>query len=399
MSHKSGRSHDRGSTPIRKKHHEGSIHMLPSGRFRWRISVLINGESHRLNGTAATEKQARADMRKKAAEGVVPPPAHLLVSDCVDTWLKNKEDIVNKTRNNYIALNRLHVSPRLGARRLRTLTPAVIRDFLTELRVEKGLSANSRRQVYTILYGALGQAVHDGLLPHNPAAGLRPSVKKKSSDQLPAYNHNEAKQYLAATMDGHNRPAEVLALLLLTGLRKGEALYLRWDAVSLEGPDPHLFVRGTRSQDGGQVYEEESAKTRKSRRRVPLDREAVALLAAVRTRTVEDLRGLGVMPPPYVFSTLRGTPYRPDNLQRVHLAVCQRAGIRRLMIHSLRHTYASLAAASGMKIEVLSRVLGHESPAFTMAQYRHLYPDEIQAVSLNLLASQAPEEAEEAING
>ena len=143
-------------------------------------------------------------------------------------------------------------------------------------------------------------------------------------------------------------------------------------------------MKGFRSQDGGKVYEGESGKTRKSRRKVPLDSEAVALLQAIRTRTEEDLRGLGVAVPPYVFSTLRGTPYRPDNLQRVHLAVLQRADIRRLSIHSLRHTYASLAAASGMKIEVLSKVLGHESPAFTMAQYRHLYPDEIQAVSLKL---------------
>lgn len=375
------------------------MQVLPSGRVRWRISVLINGESRRLTGTETTEKQARAAMQQAAAKGVVPAPAHISLGECVANWIRTKDGIALKTRNNYAALIRLHIQPRLGSRRLRTVTPAVLRDFLTELRIEKGLSANSRRQVFTILYGALGQAVYDGLLPHNPATGLRPVITKKNSDQLPAYNHGEARCYLAAAMDGHNRPAEVLALLLLTGLRKGEALYLRWEAVQLEGNAPHLYVRGTRSQDGGRVYEGESAKTRKSRRKVPLDGEAVTLLRAIRSRTEADLHGLGVVVPDYVFSTLRGTPYRPDNLQRVHLAVQQRAGLRRLTIHSLRHTYASLAAASGMKIEVLSRVLGHESPAFTMAQYRHLYPDEIQAVSLNLLIPQVLADKDEPVTG
>ncbi|WP_189065271.1 tyrosine-type recombinase/integrase [Deinococcus seoulensis] len=308
----------------------------------------------------------------------------------MDNWLRSREGIGEKTRNNYAALHRLHVQSRLGARRLRTITPAVLREFLTDLRLEKGLSASSRRQVFTVVFGALKQAVHDGLLPHNPAVGLRPVVKKRSSDQLPAYTYEEAKRYLAAAIDGHNRPGEVLALLMLTGLRKGEALYLKSDAVVLDSPDSHLFVRGTRSQDGANVYETESAKTRKSRRKVPLDEEAVALLKAVRSRTEEDLRGLGVAVPMYVFSTLRGTPYRPDNLQRVHVAVCERAGVRRIPIHGLRHTYASLAAASGMKIEVLSRVMGHESPAFTMEQYRHLYPDELRSVSLGLWTPQTP---------
>ena len=373
----------------RSGHGEGTFTSLPSGQIRWRVSVLIHGQSKRLSGTAPTEKQARAAMQKakvSGERGIAPAPARMTLGECVDLWIIQRDGMGRKTRSNYNGLLRLHILPRIGSVKLREVTPGLLRDFQMFLRTEANLGYSSRRQVHTMLNGTLGQAFGDGLLSGNPAAapGIRPTPEKRSPDRLPMFSREEARRYLAAAQDGCNRPAEVLALLLLTGMRKGEALYLRWEAVALGESDPHLRVKGTRSQDGGQVYEEEKGKTRSSRRKVPLAQESVSWLEAVRVRTSEDLLGLGVAVPDYVFSTLRGTPYRPDNLDRVHTAVCKRAGIRRLPIHALRHTYASLAAADGMKIEVLSAILGHESAAFTMDQYRHLYPEELRAVSLNL---------------
>uniref|UniRef100_UPI0025E5B18B tyrosine-type recombinase/integrase n=1 Tax=Deinococcus sp. TaxID=47478 RepID=UPI0025E5B18B len=69
---------------------------------------------------------------------------------------------------------------------------------------------------------------------------------------------------------------------------------------------------------------------------------------------------------------------------RVHTSVCERAGVRRLNIHALRHTFGSLMAAQGERIEYISKLMGHADPAFTLRQYRHLYPDELQSIFLKL---------------
>lgn len=374
----------------RKGHGEVNLTALPSGRYRWRVWAKIRGVSVRLSGTEDTEKKARAAgqrARLDAERGKAAPPSTVTLGEYLALWIEQKDGLAAKTRDLYAAHVRRDILPKLGAVKLRAVSPELLRAFQTELRDVRGLSYNSRRQIHIVLTGALGQAAADGLLPVNPAAarGVKPAPERKSAESLPAYTREEARRYLGAATDGRNRPGEVLALLLLTGMRKGEALFLRWEAVTLGGQAPVLEVRGTRSQSGGAVYENETGKTDKARRRVPLSAEAVSLLEAVKRRKVGEVASLGVPTSPYVFSGMHnGDPYRPDNLDRVHTSVCERAGVRRLPIHALRHTYASLMAAQGERIEVLSALMGHADPAFTLRQYRHLYPEELRAVSLNL---------------
>ena len=375
----------------RRGHKEGTYTPLPSGRIRWRVWVEVRGKLERRGGTADTEKKARDAVRKllEAAEGGKAPTRSLITfGEYVDAWVKDRGGLAEKTKDMYAAHIRRDIVPGLGAFKLREITPMLLREFLTALRDVRNLSYNSRRQIHIVLMGALKQAVTDGMLPSNPAAapGVRPVAERSASAELAAYTREEAWFYLRAARDGHNRPGAVLALLMLTGMRKGEALALKWEAVKLEGATPFLEVRGTRSQSGGRVYENEHGKTESARRRVPITTEVVELLKSVRDETRESSKMLEVLPSPYVFSKLQGGsgPYRPDNLDRVHTEVCKRGAVRRLPIHALRHTYASLMAAQGMRIEVLSRILGHRDPAFTLRQYRHLYPEEMEAVSLSL---------------
>lgn len=380
------------SGAARKGHGGVNVTRLPSGRYRWRVWVKLREEGKRLSGTEDTEKQALAAgqrARVDAERGKAALPSSVTVGEYVSQWITQKDGISDKSRALHSAHFRRDIEPRLGSRKLKALTPDLLRGFMTDLRDTRGLSYNSRRQIFNLLSAALSQAAEDGLLPSNPAAarGVRPAPDRKTSEELAAYTDKEAAEYLAACLDGRNRPAEVLALLLLTGLRKGEALFLRWDAVSLEAEPPFLEVRGTRSQSGGKVYENASGKTDRARRRVPLSDEAAELLRRVRQRKAEEAEMLGTPGSEYVFSGMRsGSAYRPDNLDRVHTAVCQRAEVRRLPIHALRHTYASLAASQGMRVEVLSKLLGHADPAFTLRQYRHLYPEELAGVSLRLPA-------------
>ena len=374
----------------RRKHGEGNYTTLPSGRIRWRVWVEVRDTLERRSGTADTEKQARAAVRKtlEAAEGgKLPTRSPVTLGEYAALWLERRDGLSMKTRDDYAGHIRRDIVPHIGTVKLRAVSAPMLRDYFAELRDVRELSYNTRRLVFAVLSQVLAQATTDGFLPGNPALvkGVRPVRERKSAGDLPAYTREEARRYLAACLDGRNRSGEVLALLLLTGLRKGEALYLRWEAVSLGGATPFLEVRGTRSQSGATVYENETGKTDRARRRIPLAVEAVSVLKGVRQRKATEDAALSVPSSPYVYSGLRnGEPYRPDNLDRVHAAIRERAGVRKLPIHALRHTYASLMAAQGMRIEVLSAHLGHADPAFTLRQYRHLYPEELAAVSMLL---------------
>ena len=388
-----------GGGKKRKGHGGISVEQLPSGRFRWRVRVKILGEPQRLSGTEDTVKKALAAgqaARVDANRGKVAASGSLTLGAHLEDWLRGKDGISDNTRRKYGDLLRLHILPALGEVKLSAVTPVTLREFYGRLR--EGLGYSSRRQIHDILHAALGQAAADGLLPGNPAAvpKLRPTPRKDGveGERVRAFTREEATAFLSAAKGEGSGPGEVLAFLLLTGMRRGEALGLRWGAVDLGGRPPFLEVRAQRTVSGSRIIES-TPKTRHARRRVPLSPEAWELLTQVRTRTAEEAADrLGVLlaegaeaahaPGAYVFPSLRGGGYDPSNFTRVMRRVCQAAGIPALAVHDLRHTFASLAAAGGVRVEVLSRIMGHSDPAFTLRQYRHLYPEELTPVSLAL---------------
>ncbi|SEJ70376.1 Site-specific recombinase XerD [Deinococcus reticulitermitis] len=380
----------------RRKWGEGSYRVLPSGRWEWRISAKVGGKSRTLSGTADTEAKARAaaqrakvdaEAGRRALNRAVTLGAHL------EGWLKGRDGISDSTRRKYGDLLRLHVLPEVGALKLAAVDAATLREFYGRLREgdqarkRRALGYSSRRQIHNVLYAALGQAAADGLIPGNPAAvpGVRPTQAAREVEPVRAFTRGQAARFLAVADAEGERTGQVLAFLLLTGMRRGEVLGLRWEHVTLGGATPALRVVVQRTVSGSRVFEG-PPKTRHGRRTVPLSAEAVAVLERVRARTAEEHAALYPEDPPspYVFPSLRGGPYDPSNFTRVMKRVCAAAGVPALAVHDLRHTFASLASFGGVRVEVLSRILGHSDPAFTLRQYRHLYPEELAAVSLEL---------------
>ena len=87
----------------------------------------------------------------------------------------------------------------------------------------------------------------------------------------------------------------------------------------------------------------------------------------------------------FIFTTSIGTPIDPRNLNRDFAAICKRAGLEHWHPHELRHSAASLMLASGVKLHVVSEVLGHASIRMTADVYGHiLAPDrQVAADAMN----------------
>jgi integrase len=170
------------------------------------------------------------------------------------------------------------------------------------------------------------------------------------------------------------RYVSLFALLVNTGLRRGEALALQWSDVDLTRGI--LRVRGILSRlDGGLVVTE--PKTAKSKRFVPLSEPAERLLRQVHAAQAEERRlaGSAWRQPGFVFTTEFGEPCDPRNAFRALRAAATKAGLPHARLHTLRHSAASVMLTRGVPRKVVSDILGHSSIAITGDIYGHVSPD------------------------
>jgi integrase len=176
----------------------------------------------------------------------------------------------------------------------------------------------------------------------------------------------------------------IVALALSTGARRGELLALRWSDVDLERA-ALAITRSVEETAAGLRFKE--TKTRHGRRTISLPPSAVEGLRAHRHRQLEQRLALGRGRPDreaLVFCTWAGEVLSPDNLSRDWRRLLKRLALPLVTFHALRHTHASALIAGGVDVLVLSRRLGHSSPAVTLNVYGHLFTnkDDVAATAI-----------------
>lgn len=280
-----------------------------------------------------------------------------------------------------------HVIARIGHIQLHQLRAMHLNALYSELlstgrcRGDGGLSPRTVRYTHTILHRSLRDAVRWGLLTQNPAALADPP--KHQAAEMQVWGVDEVRAFL------HHASAERLyalwLLLATTGLRRGEALGLRWKDLELD--IGRAAIRQTLSSVGGKLSFS-TPKTAKSRRSVSLDPATVATLRAHRKAQLTERLAwdLGYEDHGLVFCRENGTPVRPDTLTRQFRDMATDAGLRPLRIHDLRHTYATIALSAGTHPKVVADRLGHATIAVTLDTYSHVVPA-LQEQTANELAS------------
>ena len=239
----------------------------------------------------------------------------------------------------------------------------------------RALSDSTIRSTYAVLRTALDGAVRDGLLARNPAAAVkRPGVERREVTRLPAAGVAEL---LRAAEVSRYHPA--LMLIARTGLRRGEALALRWQHVDLDARVIRVVATIGRV-DGALVVSE--PKTERSRRTVPLSSAAVELLRDHRVMQDAERRLVGAAWQDHtglVFTTATGGPVDPRNLLRTVEAAAKRAGVADVGVHTLRHSAAVTWLENGTHIKAVADLLGHSSISVTGDIYGHTSDDTARA--------------------
>ncbi len=201
-----------------------------------------------------------------------------------------------------------------------------------------GLSPKTVRNTHTVLRKALSDAERLGLVFRNAAAAARgPAVERP---EFTVWSSDEVRQFFAA--GELNRLYGAFVLLATTGMRRGEVLGVRWKDVDLDSGQLAI-VQTITNVDGKLTIG--SPKTSKSKRVIYLDETTVTMMRQHRRRQREDQVAMG---PDWrddgdlVFTDEVGLPVRPEWFSKEFGRVVTAAGVPRIRLHDVRHTYATL---------------------------------------------------------
>jgi integrase len=362
-----------------------------NGRWYFRKMIrLPDGRKERIFGVPTTlglpdtklgaEEAERREIHRVTTTGEVkPPPPPPEPKEEIPTikefaiWFLEASRVSNKpssVRSKEIYF-RCHIVPRLGSLRLDQVTYREIEDFKIHLAttVSRGsshartpghlLKPKSVNNILLTLHRMLVLAKKRALIASVPEF----EWLRSAPPDFDFFTVEESERLIAA---GRGECGVMFTLALRTGLRRGELLGLRWQDVDLA--TGKLVVR--QNIVSGVTGTPKSGKARE----VPLTKAMVARLKAHR-----HLRG------PLVFCTASGHPLHPTPTLRELANTCQRAGLRRVGWHVMRHTFASQLAMRNVPLKAIQEMLGHATIQMTM-RYAHLAPGVTQS-AVDLLES------------
>ena len=296
-------------------------------------------------------KKRAEKMLLELRQTYVPPAEHksngelsadMLFADFMELWLEVVRNSIEKTTfSSYTQMVKGKIAPyfRKTGVKLGELQARHIQSFyLYEL---KTVSASTVIHEHANIHKALKYAVKMDLIPYNPADKVeRPKKQKYIADY---YRLEELEQLFEATK---NHPYSLLIqITAFYGLRRSEALGLRWDAIDFERNTITIRHIVTNAKIDGkyEIVREDRAKTKSSLRSLPLVDNIREKLLALKEQQKENKRICGNCYnreyDGYVFVDVMGNIFNPRNLSSNFSKLLELKGLRHIRFHDLRHLY------------------------------------------------------------
>lgn len=288
----------------------------------------------------------------------------------LDAWLVGRRRIREGTYRSYEGHIRNYLTPALGAERLERLNATQIGLLYARMSQEEVSPATIAR-VHATLRKALNDAVRAQRLPFNPATHVE--LPAQPAHEVRPWEAAELGRFLDATE--RDRLGSLYEVLAMTGIRRGEALGLRWQDVDLDKGVLRIRQQLVDSGRAGVGPSFGPPKTRSGEGRiVDLDTRTAAVLMAhdFAQQAEREKWAEAYVDRDLVFCREDGQPLRPEYATRHMQDIARTAGLRPIRLHDLRHGAASLMLAAGVPIAVVSKRLGHSSINITADTYSHL---------------------------
>jgi integrase len=328
------------------------------GRRRY---VVRNGPTR-----AQAERRLREALRDRSTASSPPVPADSRLSAMAALWLADVDDseLAAGTKRLYRFVVNAYVLPGLGELRLREVTVPAIDRLLASVHTHHGPGA--AKSTRSVLSGILGLTVRHGLLTTNPVRDATARRTARTARGPRALTVDEARllqERLAADAAAARQDLpDLVAFLLGTGLRIGEACAVRPSAVDLAAAT--LTVTGTVVRERGRgLLIQDVPKTTAGRRTITLPPRTVELLRhrlTAPTTTDDD---------PVIFPSPQGRLRDPSNTSGDLRTALDRAGFPWATSHTFRKTVATRLDEAGLSARQIADHLGHSRPSLTQDVY------------------------------
>lgn len=314
-----------------------------------------------------TRVQAERELRKRMeTDLVLATPERKTVTEAASLYVDHLEDVMERKRStiqDYRGYVLGHFRAFFGDTPIDRVDPAKVAAYLKQKR-SAGLSAKTVQNHLNFLHGVFAYSVKRGWAASNPVAHVdRPKKTRSPHRRIRFLEPAELDKLITAVVDDELGATEAPLYLAaaLTGLRQGELLALKWMDVDLVAGRVRVADSFTRGQM-------DSPKSHRGRS-VPMADRLAGELERHRHRSRYPHEDHLVFCHPTT-----GNVLDPSKVRKRFRQALQRAEVREITFHELRHTFGTQLAAAGVPLRALQEWMGH-ADAKTTEIYRHYAPD------------------------
>jgi integrase len=365
----------------------GSVYPRKDGRWGADFIEEATGKKRTLYGRTAKEAQDKLDKAlQEQRQGILATGPNQKLKDYLEDWFENvhKPEIYVTT---YITQRRIlyrHLIPSLGHVQLRKLTPQQVQKFYTD-KGNEGLSAGYVKIMHNVLHSAFKNAVKWKLIAQNVCDQVTPPSAKKRKSQILT---KEQILKLVEVANTHEEMGPFIKLGLMSGMRHGEMLSLRWADIDFQ--TNILQVKRNVAYGGmkGYGFIEGDPKTEDGIRKIILPQFVADSLQVHKERQQVQREKMGDKwkDKDLIFCTRTGGYVNPrcslDRFRRV----LKEAGLPETMrVHDLRHNVATfLINVLKYPPTMVQALLGHSDIAITLGMYVETDPETLREMMNNL---------------
>ena len=316
----------------------------------WRIQLRINGQSIPIMADTPKECRRKAALVKAEAQNAAKPvkKCDLTLTQAIDAYISERSNTLSpSTIRGYRIIQKHRFSSTMN-RPLCKISPTEWRSILNdELSVASRKTVKNGWGLVKSVLTAHGISVDDSILVSNPR-------KRRDANWL---EPDEIKKFVAAAADD---PLCVPMLLALMSMRMSEIDALRWENI-----DPNSDIIHTA---GARVLDENNEYVIKSEQKnAESDRSVPLLIPELRAAIRHDRKPEGK-----VLTCSQAT------LRNAVSRVCDRAGVKRVTVHQLRHSFASLSAHLRIPAEISMEIGGWSNDKIMKEIYTHIARSDIE---------------------
>ncbi|NFQ36267.1 tyrosine-type recombinase/integrase [Clostridium sporogenes] len=372
------------------------INCVKNGKEYYRVTVSIgrdsNGKLIRKEFYGSSKKDAenkRDEYLDNIKKGLNVDYKNIVLGELMHSWLfeilRISDEIKPSTFERYEGIYRNYIkNSDIYGLKISNLKAIQLQRYYNSL-YDIGKSSNVIRNLNKLLRNFFNYAIKEGYILRNPCSGKKiviPGEDEIQEEEIEIFSDKEI-SILKKALEGH-RLKFLILLALGTGLRQGELLGLKWNDIDID--NKQLKVKRSIKQvniisaDETREYKtiEQSPKTKKSKRTVPIPSNLIKFLKEHKNKQIEEKlkAGPSYVDNNYVFSTELGKNIDARNLTRSYERLLKNAKIPYKKFHSLRHTYATKLFERNVPLKTVQEILGHFDISITSNIYTHVMPKE-----------------------